>query len=114
VNADAFDTDWLLVGVVALVGFAFVDTPATAAEYVTAGVVLLVVFVGSYVPVQRNAAFRLVAFVGCLGIAAVSFAGAMGASNFVTAFGLDGMFASLVVVELIGRAYRRRTDASRA
>ncbi|SFR51966.1 hypothetical protein [Halogeometricum limi] len=109
-NRDDVDTQWLLTGVVALVGFALLDRPATLTEYAIAGTVLAVVFAGAVYAVRANRRFRLVALVTCFGIATVTGFRALDEPNVVVAWGVGGMFSALVVVEFVGEAYRHRSD----
>lgn len=57
---------------------------------------------------RANRTLRFVAIAVFLGVGAVKLVGAFGGGDVVTALGLDGMFALLIVADLVGIEYRRR------
>lgn len=105
-NRDDVDLERLAGAGVFVLAFAFVDVPSTLTEYAACGLVVAAALVVSVNSLRANRTVRVAVGATCLALGVVKLAGALAVSNTVTALGLDGMFALLVVADVLGSEYR--------
>ncbi|QIB75777.1 hypothetical protein GL213_03295 [Halogeometricum borinquense] len=113
-NTDGVNSEWLFAVAIVTFGFVFLDMPVRPFEYATCGIVFAGTLLSVFDPIREQWVFRVVVAIAFLGVAGVKFGYAIWLAyslerhHVMTAVGLDGMFASVFLANLLGQLYRDR------